>query len=95
MEGVMFSWVRRTRLAAESWEIREVPLGEEFEAYELDVLSGGATVRTLPASEPNILYPSADELADFGAPQSSHSVRIAQLSATVGRDVVAAAVLQP
>jgi hypothetical protein len=93
--GVVFSWVRRTRLSCESWEIDEIPLGEDVEAYELDVLSGATVLRTLTSNGPSVLYASADEIADFGAPQAELSVRVAQLSATVGRGIAAAAVLQP
>ena len=63
----------------------EVPLGEESEAYELDVLSGTTVKRTLASDAPSMLYAAADELADFGAAQTSLSVRLAQMSATVGR----------
>jgi hypothetical protein len=94
VDGVVLSWVRRTRLDCESWDIEEIPLGEDNEAYELDVLSGATVVRTLPASAPTVLYPAADEIADFGSAQSSLSIRVAQLSATVGRGIAAEAVLQ-
>ncbi len=93
--GVTFTWVRRTRASAGSWQIRTVPLGEEREAYALDILSGSTVLRTLSSNAPSVLYPSADELADFGAPQASLSIRVAQLSATVGRGTAAAAILQP
>ena len=83
--GVTFTWVRRTRLLAESWALREVPLGEDAEAYEVDVLDGSDVVRTLAAVQPAVLYAAADELADFGAPQAALSVRIAQMSAAAGR----------
>jgi hypothetical protein len=94
-DGVRFSWIRRTRRDGDSWEAIEVPLGEEREAYELDVLSGSTVLGTLSAEEPSVLYPAADELADFGAAQATLSVRIVQLSATVGRGIVAAATLTP
>jgi hypothetical protein len=92
-EGVRVSWIRRTRVGGDGWAAAEVPLGEESEAYVLDILSGAAVVRTLSAAQPSALYPAADELADFGAPQAALSVRVAQLSATVGRGYAAAAVL--
>jgi hypothetical protein len=38
-----------------------------------------------------VLYAAADELADFGALQSTLSVAIYQLSTTVGRGVAARA----
>ena len=46
-------------------------------------------VRTLSDATPSVLYAAADEIADFGAPQASLAVRVAQLSATVGRGFAA------
>ena len=50
-------------------------------------------VRTLNATAPMALYAAADEFADFGAPQASLSIRVSQLSATVGRGFATEAVL--
>ena len=86
--GVTVTWIRRTRIDGDSW-VGEVPLGEDSERYEVDILSGGDVVRTLTATSPSALYASADELADFGAAQTSLTVRVAQLSATVGRGFAA------
>jgi hypothetical protein len=83
--GVRLSWIRRTRREGDAWEPLEVPLAEASESYELDVLLGGTPVRTLSSARPEVLYPAAQELADFGAPQAALTVRIAQLSASVGR----------
>jgi hypothetical protein len=93
--GVTFSWIRRTRIDGDSWEVQEVPVGEAIEAYELDVLSGSSVMRTLATSIPQVLYTAADEIADFGSPQPSLSVAVYQLSATVGRGIAARAVLTP
>ena len=62
-----------------------MPLGEEGERYELDLIREGAVVRTLASGEPMLIYPSTSENADFGAPQTSLHIRVAQISATVGR----------
>jgi hypothetical protein len=86
--GVTFTWIRRTRIDGDSW-VGEVPLGEDSEQYALDIVSGSTVVRTLTAAAPTVLYASADELADFGAAQSALHVRVAQLSATVGRGFAA------
>jgi hypothetical protein len=91
-EGVRLDWIRRARFDADGWT-GEVPLGEEREAYAVDILSGADVVRTLESSDPSALYTSADEIADFGAPQSVLSVRVTQLSATVGRGFAAEAVV--
>ena len=91
-DGVHLAWIRRTRLDGDAWGA-EPPLGEEREAYEIDVLAGAAVARTLSATSPAALYAAADEQADFGSPQASLSLRIHPLSATVGRGAAAEAVV--
>jgi hypothetical protein len=93
--GVQISWVRRTRIDGDSWEAADVPLGEDSEAYAVDILSGATVKRTLSVATPSALYAAADEIADFGAPQTSLSVRVAQLSATVSRGIAEKATLTP
>jgi hypothetical protein len=84
--GVRFTWIRRTRIDGDAWGIDEVPLSEESERYELDIRDGGgAPLRTMTSSSPSILYAAAQELADFGAPQTNVSVALAQVSAVAGR----------
>jgi hypothetical protein len=82
-DGVHLSWIRRTRINGDTWS-GEVPLGEDSEAYALDILSGGSVVRAIACTTSAALYANADELADFGAPQTSLRVRVAQLSSIVG-----------
>jgi hypothetical protein len=82
--GVHLSWIRRTRRGGDSWETAEVPLGEASERYRVEILSGATVKRTLETATPAVLYAAADELADFGAPQASLVLRVAQLSAVVG-----------
>jgi hypothetical protein len=94
-DGLVLSWIRRTRLDAYNPQLQEVPLGEEREAYAVDVLSGPDIVRSYETAVPHVLYPAADEIADFGAPQTTLSVRIAQLSAAVGRGIPAESILIP
>jgi hypothetical protein len=94
-DGLLLSWIRRTRLNAHSPRLLELPLGEEREAYTIDVLAGGAVVRSYQSETPSLLYPAADELVDFGAPQSSLAIRVAQLSATVGAGFPAESTLIP
>ena len=91
-EGVVFAWIRRARFDADSWS-GEIALGEQREEYALDILDGPDVVRTLNVPGPSALYPDADEIADFGSTQSSLTVRVAQLSATVGRGFAAQSTL--
>lgn len=90
--GVTIRWVRRTRIDGDSWT-GEVPLGEDSESYEVDILSGATVLRTLTATTPSAFYAAAHELADFGAPQTTLHLRVVQLSATVGRGFAADIVL--
>ena len=92
--GVTISWIRRTRIDGDSWT-GEVPLGEDSERYEVDILSGATVLRTLTAASQSVLYPAADELADFGVVQSALSLRVVQMSATVGRGFAAEKVVVP
>ena len=63
----------------------DVPLAEETERYELDILDSGDVVRTLSSTTPSLTYTAAEQTADFGAPQSSLSLRVYQLSSVFGR----------
>ena len=82
-------WTRRSRaLAADSWGGLEVPLAEELEAYEVEILDGATVKRVLSTSTTSALYTSAQQTADWGAPLGPGdilTVRIFQLSALVGR----------
>lgn len=80
--GVEISFIRRGRIASDGWGLAEIPLGEEREAYTVEILDGAVVKRTLALMTTSVLY--AHELADFGAPQTSLRLRIAQVSATAG-----------
>jgi len=87
------SWVRRTRLDSAWRDNVDASLGEDSEAYQVDVMNGGTPVRTIAASTPAVPYTAAEQTADFGSPQASVAVRIFQMSARVGRGLQAAATL--
>ncbi|NVN87001.1 MAG: glycoside hydrolase/phage tail family protein [Rhodopseudomonas sp.] len=93
-DGVHISWIRRTRIDGDGWGV-EVPLGEDVEAYTLEILSGAAVMRAIACATPAAIYANADELTDFGAPQTSLHIRVAQLSSTVGAGFPAELTLNP
>ncbi|WP_394343029.1 hypothetical protein [Paenirhodobacter populi] len=82
-------WTRRSRaLAADSWSGLEVPLAEELEAYEVEILDGATVKRVLSAATTSVIYTAAAQTADWGAllgPGDTLDIRIYQLSALVGR----------
>jgi hypothetical protein len=91
-------WKRRSRaLAADSWGGLDVPLSEEAEAYEVEIMDGAAVKRTLVTGTTSINYSGAQQMSDWGAllgPGDTLDVRIYQLSALVGRGAPAVATLQ-
>ncbi|MBY8978384.1 glycoside hydrolase/phage tail family protein [Rhodobacteraceae bacterium NNCM2] len=82
-------WTRRSRaLAADNWGGLEVPLAEELEAYEVEILDGATVKRVLSTKTASAVYAVADQTADWGASLAtgdSLTIRIFQLSALVGR----------
>jgi hypothetical protein len=82
-------WTRRSRsLAADTWGVGDVPLAEDNETYEVDILDGATVTRTLQVATTSALYSAAQQTADWGAPigpGQSLVIRIYQLSALSGR----------
>jgi hypothetical protein len=85
------NWIRRSRVDAEWRDGVGIPLGEETEAYEVDILNGSTVVRTIEVTSPIASYSATDQATDFGSAQSSVDVNIYQLSAVVGRGYAAEA----
>ena len=93
------AWTRRSRaLAADSWTAAEVPLAEEREAYEVEILDG-ATVRPDARARPRPASPtpppsSSPTGARCSVPATRSTIRIFQLSALVGRGAPTSVTLQ-
>lgn len=82
--GIALSWLRRTRVDGDSWDLLDVPLGEESERYEVAILDGEAIAHSATVNESGWLYPAEREILDFGSPQLEIAISLRQLSATVG-----------
>ena len=87
------SWLRRTRIGGDSWGASEVPLSEDSEHYEVDILNGAAVVRTILATAPSVTYAAAQQVTDFGSAQAGVAVKVYQVSTTYGRGTGRAAVV--
>ena len=83
--NLTISWVRRSRVDAEWRDGVDIPLGEESERYEVEIMDGSTAVRTIAATSPTASYSATEQTTDFGSPQSSVAVKVYQLSAVVGR----------
>jgi hypothetical protein len=84
----LLSWTRRSRISGEWRNGVDVPLGEDSEAYEVEIWDAGfaSKKRTISGlSAPSAVYSAADQAIDFGSAQSVIHFRVYQLSAVIGR----------
>lgn len=85
---------RRTRIQYEWRDFVDVPLGQEQESYEMDILNNaGVVVRTLESTIEEFVYTVADQTTDFGGVQAAVAVIIYQMSNLVGRGQPANAII--
>ncbi|MEJ6391816.1 glycoside hydrolase TIM-barrel-like domain-containing protein [Gymnodinialimonas sp. 2305UL16-5] len=80
--GHFVSWIRRSRIDADSWDGTDVPLGEASEQYLLRVSDASATRREELLTSPNFIYTDAARAAD--GTQSSYTIEVAQVSERFG-----------
>ena len=80
--AVQFSWIRRTRIEGDSWDLRDVPLGEEVESYRVRILEGSNIQREAFVSSPAWVYEDTARSADGVA--GAFDVEVAQMSARYG-----------
>lgn len=86
---LVLGWIRRTRIGGDSWDQTDVPLAEESEAYDLEILNAaGAVIRTASVTSPTYTYTAAQIATDFpsGLP-TPFRFTVYQLSAAFGRGV--------
>lgn len=84
------TWQRRTRLTVRTIGPLgiSIPLGEEVEAYEIDIYSDGTyttVVDTLEATTTSVEYSAADQTAAGLTPGATIYAHVHQLSQVVGR----------
>ena len=76
------TWIRRTRIDGDDWDLAEVPLGEETEAYVLRIVKDGAVLREVGPSAPTWVYPAALRATDGAT--GAVGIEVAQVSARFG-----------
>ncbi|MEZ5691473.1 MAG: glycoside hydrolase TIM-barrel-like domain-containing protein [Rickettsiales bacterium] len=92
--NLTISWVRRSRTGGDWRDLVDVPLAEQSELYDVEIMDGGSVVRSfLSLNSPSVGYSAAQQITDFGSVQNSVNVRIYQISAIVGRGYEALAVV--
>ncbi|MBO6759214.1 MAG: glycoside hydrolase TIM-barrel-like domain-containing protein [Roseibium sp.] len=92
---LLLTWIRRTRIGGDGWEQAEVPLGEDTEAYDIEIRQGGTLRRTFETPSPSVIYTAADQATDLGAAGLPFTWSVFQISATYGRGMAKEAEYQP
>lgn len=81
---VGLAWIRQTRRDGDRWDQAEVPLGEDGEAYRVDLLEGAALRLSRVVASPATLFTAAELDAALSTPGAAFTARVRQLSATAG-----------
>ena len=85
-DAIHLAWTRRTRIGGDSWAGLDVPMGEETEAYEVEIRDGETVKRVIAAAVPQADYAAADQIADFGGMDfTTLDITVYQLSRAFGR----------
>ncbi len=79
---VMLDWKRRTRIDGDGWQVFEVPLGEDSEAYQLRIAQGATILAEYSSMVPTFTYSAALRLQD--GVTGTFRVEVAQLSQRFG-----------
>lgn len=90
---IAIGWTRRGRIDADGWESSDIPLDEPQERYRLDLMAGGAVVRSVEVTEPSFLYPAEDELADFGTRLAVIDLTVRQMGRAIPLGIPARSVI--
>jgi len=85
--NLTITWIRRDRNGGAWLDNADIPMSENIERYEIDIMYGPMVKRTLTSATQTVTYLAAEQVTDFGANQSSITVRIYQLSSIRGRGI--------
>lgn len=83
--AITITWIRRGRIGQTLAPGTDVPLSEEIEDYEVEIMSGSEARRTFSVLEETAVYSADQQVVDFGSVQPEITVRVYQISAAVGR----------
>lgn len=83
--NLTIAWHRRSRLSGAGLFGGDPPLGEEVEAYEIDVIVASVAVRTLTSATQSVAYSAAEQTTDGITPGNPVTVDVYQMSGSRGR----------
>jgi hypothetical protein len=84
-DNITLTWERRTRALVDVFSTGRMPLLEEEESYEIDIMDGVTVLRTITATVKTAAYSAAEQTSDGLTPGDPVAVQVFQISAAVGR----------
>lgn len=81
---VALGWVRRSRADGNGWGVVDAALEHAPEGYRVVVYDGVTVKRTIDVGVTGVVYPAAEQVADFGSPPGAFSFTVQQRSAVLG-----------
>ena len=81
-EGIDLTWIRRTRIDGDRWDMADAPLGETVERYRVRVVADGIVRREEQVNVPFWRYADATRAGD--AVTGAFAVEVAQISDRFG-----------
>lgn len=87
---IAFSWIRRTRKNGGWKDYSDVPLSENSEAYDVEIMDDDGDIkRSCRVDKERFIYTVAMQKTDFGTTQAKVKIKIYQISEVRGRGVAA------
>lgn len=80
--GLSVSWIRRSRIDADSWQGVDVPLGESGESYLMRISDAAGLRREVTLGAPGFVYTSAMRSGD--GTLAPFTIEVAQVSDRFG-----------
>lgn len=90
-DALRVDWIRQTRIGGDDWAAPDVPLGEEGEAWQVELDGAGVVHQLDDVTSSGLILTDGELVTVFGALPDHLTVRVAQLSARVGAGRVAEA----
>jgi hypothetical protein len=87
--NIRLDWVRRSRGDGADWGLAEPVLEHAPESWRLRIFQGPVLKRTINSASAEVLYSSAQQLADFGGAPPAFTFTVSQVSAALGTGHVA------
>ena len=86
---IIFQWIRRGRIDADSWMGEDIPLGEVAEKYQVELWNGQELLQKTDVVQPSFSYTNIMQQNDLSQSGDELRLQVAQISQAIGKGMVA------